>query len=580
MKAKTLQRRRKIQGREKRRLLFERKDIGICSLLMAISAIITFISLGNMRYPTSGLYEEENQPVIMAFDQAMPFSAAVYLNGAHTDQGFEVYSFDKDNKVWELCHEETTEKPFFWSMFNLEVTAQLLMIVPTTPNLSILEMSFYSNGHYIAPVDVSPQKAAALFDEQELISYNQFFTEIMYFDEEFHALTAYEFISGTPPTELTHPPLGKSIIALGIRLFGMTPFGWRFMSALFGVLLIVPLYSLAKLMFGSRRLAFLATFVFTFDFMRFVQSRIATLDIFLVTFIICMYLFMYKYIQIRPEDRLSRNALFYLGGSGTFMGLAIAVKWSAVFAGIGLGVLFALTWYNALAHYTGSIPKEGANVRKYRKDLARTVRYCVLFFGIVPIIIYCLSYIPFARASGLSLPKSIIQNQTEIFSWHAFLTDTHEYQSSWWSWPFDIRPAQYYYHPMQDGRAGGIYTFGNPALWWGGFLALIWCLKRIIKDKDRTAGFLCIAWVAQIMPWVFISRFSFIYHYFPCVPFLALTSVYFIKTRPQSHQRRYVLIYGVLVLALFVVFYPVLCGMPISNSNYIKGLQWLPSWKF
>ena len=56
-----------------------------------------------------------------------------------------------------------------------------------------------------------------------------------YFDEIYHARTAYEHIHGIRPYENTHPPLGKILIGIRIRLFGMTPFGWRFIGTLLGV---------------------------------------------------------------------------------------------------------------------------------------------------------------------------------------------------------------------------------------------------------------------------------------------------------------------------------------------------------
>ncbi|MBR2717342.1 MAG: glycosyltransferase family 39 protein, partial [Oscillospiraceae bacterium] len=56
------------------------------------------------------------------------------------------------------------------------------------------------------------------------------------------------------PYEITHPPLGKAIISLGIRLFGMTPFGWRFMGALTGVLMVPLMYLLVKQLTKDTRL--------------------------------------------------------------------------------------------------------------------------------------------------------------------------------------------------------------------------------------------------------------------------------------------------------------------------------------
>jgi len=133
---------------------------------------------------------------------------------------------------------------------------------------------------------------------------------------------------------------------------------------------------------------------------------------------------------------------------------------------------------------------------------------------------------------------------------------------------------------MANGKYRGVSTFGNPALWWGGLLALIWSVKRWIADHDKTARLLCIAWAIQILPWALISRFSFIYHYFPCVPFLVLMIVYFIKTRKEKQQLWYVLGYCALVSILFVVFYPTISGVYAAEIDYIKRLEWLRGWNF
>ena len=41
-------------------------------------------------------------------------------------------------------------------------------------------------------------------------------------------------ITGDDPEFVVHPPVGKWLIALGIKLFGDNEFGWRFMGALLG----------------------------------------------------------------------------------------------------------------------------------------------------------------------------------------------------------------------------------------------------------------------------------------------------------------------------------------------------------
>ena len=76
-----------------------------------------------------------------------------------------------------------------------------------------------------------PNGPALLFDEQQLIPQNPSQLNSTYFDEIYHARTAWEHKNGMSPYEVTHPPLGKIIIMLGISLFGMTPFGWRVAGA-------------------------------------------------------------------------------------------------------------------------------------------------------------------------------------------------------------------------------------------------------------------------------------------------------------------------------------------------------------
>jgi Dolichyl-phosphate-mannose--protein O-mannosyl transferase len=48
-----------------------------------------------------------------------------------------------------------------------------------------------------------------------------------------------------------HPPLGKWEIALGIKAFGMDPWGWRFTSALAGTLVVLFTAMIAQLLFGK-----------------------------------------------------------------------------------------------------------------------------------------------------------------------------------------------------------------------------------------------------------------------------------------------------------------------------------------
>ena len=97
---------------------------------------------------------------------------------------------------------------------------------------------------------------------------------------------------------VTHPPLGKIIISIGIAIFGMNAFGWRVMGALFGVAMVPIIYCFAKRLFKKSEYALLVAFIFAFDFMHYVQTRIATIDVYGVFFILLMFYYMYQYFTM------------------------------------------------------------------------------------------------------------------------------------------------------------------------------------------------------------------------------------------------------------------------------------------
>ncbi len=98
-----------------------------------------------------------------------------------------------------------------------------------------------------------------------------------------------------PNTE--HPPGAKLLIAASMRLLGDNALGWRLASVMIGTLSVPLLYGVVRQVGASRPVALLATFVYTFDNLVFVHSRIATLDIFVVSFAL---LGLYTYLTGRP----------------------------------------------------------------------------------------------------------------------------------------------------------------------------------------------------------------------------------------------------------------------------------------
>ena len=425
------------------------------------------------------------------------------------------------------------------------------------------EMAIRCGGELVGESSDAPE----LFDEQDTVPNYQHYTNSTYFDEIYHARTAFENLEGIYPYEISHPPLGKLIIAIGISLFGMTPFGWRFSGALIGVLMLPVMYMLLKRMFSSTRICACATAIFACDFMHFAQTRIATIDSYSVFFILLMYLFMYLYIT----DGRKRD----LALSGLFFGIGAACKWTCFYAGAGLAVIWLIHW-----------------IRNFElKAFLKNCAFCVVFFIIVPAMIYYMSYYPYGLASGMhgvgmyftaDYANLVLDNQEFMFSYHSGVHTEHPYSSRWWQWVINERPILYYLKYFDDGTRSSFGAFLNPVLCWGGLAAIVVCAVFAVKRRDNASLFIVIGYLAQLLPWVFITRTTFEYHYFPSSVFLVLAIARVFKLMKDNTKGWKFNVYGLtgLACALFIAFYPVISGVRVNAQLATNLLKWLPSWPF
>ncbi len=129
-------------------------------------------------------------------------------------------------------------------------------------------------------------------------------------------------IPGIDSVNQEHPLLAKLLIALSMSIIGDNGWGWRIPSVVFGLLSIFVLYLLLKKTAKSPLIALMGTFLFSFDTLVFVHSRIATLDIFVLGF---MLLGFYWYFS----NRMNLSALG--------MALATLCKISGLYGILTLG---------------------------------------------------------------------------------------------------------------------------------------------------------------------------------------------------------------------------------------------------
>ena len=300
--------------------------------MLTVFASLAFFRLGNNFAPQSAYrVTSENRDIVLDFGDYLDIGSISVFLGSLNTRHFSISVFNEVTGRWEVIDgEAAAESVFSWNRIDINYNVRYVGLVSTDDEAVFNEFVVQrTDGAVILPVNA--QDYPELFDEQEMFPEAKTYMDGTMFDEVYHGRTAFEFIHSLPTYETTHPHLGKILISLGIRLFGMTPFGWRFMSVLFGILILAVMYLFAKKLFGSTFIAAASTSLLAFDCMHYTLSRIATIDIFAAFFILLMYYFLYEYFcrdsalkhsaKCEPPSQLSVDVLAPLGLCGLFHGL-------------------------------------------------------------------------------------------------------------------------------------------------------------------------------------------------------------------------------------------------------------------
>ncbi|MGH9258172.1 MAG: phospholipid carrier-dependent glycosyltransferase [Vicinamibacterales bacterium] len=400
--------------------------------------------------------------------------------------------------------------------------------------------------------------------------------------DEHYAADACLFVLGPAggcpvPQEigLVHPPLGKWLIGAGIELFGFTPVGWRVAPLAAGTLSVALLYLLARRLLGSTLAASLAAGLLAFDFLHFVMSRTAMLDVFVVLFGLASFLCLVYDCDRDPSGETDGTSLPrlhqrpWLLAAGLAGGAAVASKWSG-------GYLLAAVALLALAH--------GVTHRRHgqsgiRHLASRESVPLLVAFVLVPAAVYVGSYAGTLRGSLFAWPWAegswthvFFERHRLMFDHHMGSLYTHPYMSSAWSWPLIKRPVLFYFRELEGGVYQEILAIGNPVIWWAALAALAVTTWQAV----RGGAFQAREWVivagfaAGYVPWLLITRQeAFLYYFLPSVPFLYLAVGHLVSSVPAGFRR--LTASGALVVAsvgMFLFFWPLLTGRPVSHQRW------------
>lgn len=377
------------------------------------------------------------------------------------------------------------------------------------------------------------------------------------FDELYYVDGARDYLKyGVELTDgqsefVVHPPVGKWLIAAGIKLFGNNEFGWRIAAVIAGTLTVYLTAKIAQRIFHENKWATLAAILMALDGLNLVMSRTALLDIFLTLFIL-----------LSVNSWLKGNYLAF----AIFLGLAMGSKWSALYFIVALLVLESVL----------------------NRNLLRVIKV-----GITSVLVYFASWIGWFssdngwdRNSKSNPLSSLINYHREMLNFHTSLTENHSYQANPWSWIVMGRPTSFFYEaPKGCGAkscAQEVLALGTPILWWLGAAALLFLIGAnlhhfAMRELDLAVLLPFIGIVAGYLPWFFFQqRTVFTFYAIVFQPFLILAIVLLAKIAYEYHQKfKYVTATLVIMIAVnFLYFLPVFTGKVITYDAWFDRMWW------
>lgn len=565
------------------------------TLLTIIYAVISFWQLGSTTFPTTTWQPAvEKQEIVLNFGKIEKFDAiyTIYGEGDNNSnpQSYQIGTQDihlfgsNDLQQWQEITVLKQGNIYTYSIQEGYWEYQYIKLVTTNKNNSLTEIGFRNLAHSnFLPVTILQDEykntkylAKMLIDEQDKLVLSPTYYNQAYFDEIYHVRNAWEIANRQYMYASVHPLLGTNIIALSIHLFGMHPFAWRLPGAIASVLMLPVLYGILKHLLKRDYLSLIGSFLLAADFMHITTARIATLEPFSILFILCSFYWMLKYCRSNFYTLPMWKGILYLFLSGIFMGLSIATKWTGCYAAIGLAIMLFTNWIQCFLEYK----KDKETHQQFFKILLTTMLSCILFFIIIPIVIYCISYIPdkIFRNEPWTIANVWKQAQ-QMYHYHVNLNATHPYQSTWFQWILDLRPM-WYYVGIKGNVFHTISCFSNPLLTWIGLPAILFTTYRALCKKDIVGWYIVVGYFSGLLPWIiYVQRIVFAYHFYPTSLFTIIAIVYCINLLNNRKMSIVVSAYLAAYLALFILFLPVITGFGTSQQ-FARFLAWLPGWYF
>lgn len=424
---------------------------------------------------------------------------------------------------------------------------------------------------------------------------------------------------------VVHPPLGKWMIALGMKALGgaENPWSWRIASAVVGVVAVVLVARIARRLFASTAMGIVAGALMAVDGEAIVHARTGLLDNMLMLWVLVAFgCLLLDREQARRRLAERCGAILDAGGSIGRYGPGLGWRWWRFAAAVALGLACGVKWSGlyflavlaVVSVLWDATARRTAGVGRWWEDaLVRDAIPAALVMLPTAALTYVATWTSWFRSPGAYMRQWAVEHPGEGVQWlppalrslweyhlkmwdfHTGLTSEHTYEAHPLGWILQWRPTSFYWRSYEAGEAGcevercarAITSLGNPVLWWAAALAILVALYALVRLKDWRALAVLSGIVAGWAPWfLYAERTIFTFYSIVFLPWVVLTLVYAItlaleRTEGRAVARARVRV-GITVLlttigAVSVFFYPIWTAWQVPYWFW-RMHMWLPTW--
>ncbi len=601
--------------------------VGLLSILV-VSGVMMLSGLGSRHFPTTG--KDANFQVSIDFAQRDADRVGLWIGllTGHIQVAVHCQG--------QLATEKTMERTYQlgWGFIELPDSCRRdrvdIRVTFTKPG-RVSEIYFTGQDQTrIPPMQIcemvkciAPEQHP-LFDETASIAALPFPDHGAIVDEMYNTGPGASVLLHLPietTSETVHPYFGRWLIYQSMNAFGIGPFGWRLPSALAAMLLPLAVFFLARLILASNGWSLVAALLILADGLRISIGRTAFVDAQTTLWIVVHLIFVVVFLRSCGNNARENSRR------------ALSAVWAALVMALLFLTLAATTKLNGIFIAAGTLPMMLWAIYQQWSGKQRwiTLTSMPLIFACFWLALTAISYRPFLLAGPLW--SQVWQHQTHQLRGHGLLKSTesaappatssttpnvipdstsampamprsiqrpvpptHPSAASVGAWLSADTMFRALMIPFYPGGPMGLYIFGNPILWWsilpaalfllmgvwpktGGTLSTILPAPKARSPYKNPQLLILLAYFSVVVPWVFIRRHSFNYHYLPGATLGAVMVAAALQSLPQRWGRPLTLGLLLMVGGALVWFAPVIWGIPMSPER-LRSLLWFDRWFF